>query len=89
MTAKKAAPPKTTASTSLADYARDKRRAARRAACKVCAVPDEVREQMRGAREKKIDMRTIREWLERVHRIRITDVEYRAHGAGLHDQRDE
>ena len=78
-----------TAERSLEDYARDKRKAARRAACKVCALPDEVRAQMRGARDKKIDMHTIREWLKEFHRIQLTDVEYRAHGAGLHDQREE
>lgn len=77
------------ATRSLVDYARDKRKAARRAACKVCAFPDEVREQIKGARDKKIDMHTIREWLKKVHRIQLTDAEYRAHGAGLHDQRDE
>ncbi|MCR4338333.1 MAG: hypothetical protein NUW01_00440 [Gemmatimonadaceae bacterium] len=83
---KKAASKKKPAS--LEAFARAKRGAARRAACAVCALPDEVVAQVRVASDKKIDRRTIREWLEREYGIRIRDDVFTTH-ANSRSHREE
>ena len=79
---KSGAPKRTT---SLADFALAKRRAARRAACAVCALPDKIREQTKTARDKKIDVSTVLEWLA-ASGYKIGESVYLAHGSGHHDR---
>lgn len=74
--------------TTLADFAAAKRRAARRAACAVCALPDEIAQQVKTASDKKIDRQTIREWLEREYGIRIRDGVFTTH-ANSRSHREE
>lgn len=73
---------------SLEAFARAKRGAARRAACAVCALPDEVAAQIKTASDKKIDRRTTREWLEREYGIRIRDDVFMTH-ANSRSHREE
>lgn len=74
--------------TSLLEYAVEKRRAERRAACPVCRLPKQIREEIRTARGKKIDVATILEWLA-AQSHPIKEIDYKAHGSGMHDQKDE
>lgn len=83
---KKRSPTKEPAS--LEAFARTKRDAARRAACAVCALPDEIAAQIKTCHEKKIDRRTVREWLEREHGIRISDSVFTTH-ANSRSHREE
>lgn len=72
----------------LIDFARARRRAERRATCAVCALPDEIREQIKAARGH-MDVQTILAWLEQHHNIKIRSLDYKAHGSAQHDQKDE
>lgn len=74
---------------SLEAFARAKRDAARRAACAVCALPDEVAAQIKDAHDKKIDRRTIREWLEREHGVRIPDAVFTRHSNSRSHREEE
>lgn len=67
---------------SLVDFMRAKRRAA----CKVCQLPDDVREQLRTASDKDIKRRDVLEWLRTEVGSDITDAELTSHKAGHHDE---
>lgn len=78
-------PPRTSQQVaSLVDFALARRREERRRACAVCRLPDEVRAQLRAARDRKIDTRTRLEWLREVGHP-VTEVELKAHGSSGHD----
>lgn len=60
--------------------------AKRREACKVCALPEDVRAQIRAARDKKIERRVVREWLAADHGVQIGDGEFATHTNAHHDE---
>jgi hypothetical protein len=61
--------------------------AKRRAGCKVCQLPDELRAQIAIARDKKIERRLVREWLVTDHHVEISDADFAAHSNGHHEER--
>lgn len=65
----------------LVDFVKDRRRAA----CVVCSLPDDVRVQVRTAREKKIDRRTVIEWLHAEVDSKIGETDLAAHTNGHHE----
>ena len=67
----------------LTDYIKDQRRAA----CAVCRLPDELRQQMAEGRARKIPRKVMLEWLTKEHDVTIADREMDEHGAGNHDRR--
>ena len=67
---------------SLLDFERDKRRAA----CAVCCLPEDIRDQLRLAREKKIPQAIVLEWLRGEHAITLARQDFVVHGAAHHDQ---
>ena len=58
--------------------------AKRREACAVCALPDEVRAQLR---EKKYERRVIRAWLLADYGMDIPDSIFTTHSAAHHEER--
>lgn len=72
----------------LIEFARAKRLAERRASCAVCALPDEIRTQIKSSRGK-MDVLTILDWLSQKCGIEIDRDTYKAHGSAQHDQKDE
>lgn len=62
-------------------------KAKRREACPVCQLPDEVREQMRSSRDKKITQQMIKEWLMTDYKKDIKLESLASHNAGHHDDR--
>lgn len=80
--ATKKAPPKTTpAGRSLVDYVLGKKRAE----CKVCALPGELREQLVVARSRKIRRAEVIEWLRDDHRIILTPRDLDVHYSARHE----
>jgi hypothetical protein len=75
--------PQEKAGRSLVDF----NRAKRRSTCVVCQLPDEIRAQMRQAREKHIHRDVVVEWLEKEHRKKIAKTDLDAHTNGRHDDR--
>jgi hypothetical protein len=73
---------------SLLEFATKKRVAERRAGCIVCQLPPGIRAEIKRARGKKIDVRTILEWLASAGHP-IKEIDYKAHGSGMHDQKEE
>lgn len=73
---------------SLLEFATEKRRAERREKCVVCRLPDDIRVQLRTAREKGIERRVVLEWLRTDHQREITDLELTQHYAGHHEEKD-
>lgn len=73
---------------SLLEYASEKRKAQRRAACAVCRLPEEVRAQIRAARDRKIERTVIREWLRVEHKSEVSDLDFTSHYAGHHDEKE-
>lgn len=73
---------------SLMEFAIDRRRSERRAACAVCRLPDEVRAQLRAARDKKIDTQTRLAWLESIGH-QVSDLDLKTHGSSAHDSLDQ
>ena len=67
---------------SLLDFERDKRRAA----CPVCVLPQDIRAQLRVAKEKKIPQAIVLEWLRGEHAITLARQDFVVHGAAHHDQ---
>ena len=63
--------------------------AKRREGCAVCGLPDEVRAQIVGARERKIESRIIRAWLLAEHGVDILDSVFTSHSAAHHEERQE
>lgn len=61
--------------------------AKRREACAVCALPDDIRDQIASAREKRIERRVIREWLDEDCGIKVPDAAFTTHSNGHHDDR--
>lgn len=82
MTKKQVVPTK--APRALLTFVQDKRREK----CPVCALPEEVRQQIREARDKKVDRRTIREWLKSEYGREIPETNYTTHSNGHHDDRE-
>lgn len=72
----------------LADYAVAKRRAARKAECVVCALPDELRGQLKDMRRKKINVETAWEYIAKFYGVKIRESQWVAHGNGHHDRED-
>lgn len=66
---------------SLVEYARKKRTAD----CAVCALPDDIRQQMAGASDKKIKKATVIAWLKEQRDIQITASDMTTHVNGHHD----
>lgn len=64
----------------LADFMKAKRRAA----CKVCALPSEVLDQLIAARSAKIRRADMLEWLRTEVGAEITDAEMTAHYSARH-----
>lgn len=61
-------------------------RAQRRAACRVCSLPEDVLIELQEARRKKITHETVTEWLKAEHGISIPRQDFVAHGAAHHEQ---
>lgn len=74
---------------SLLQFAHERRREERRAACPICRLPDEVRAQLRVARDKKIDTRTRLDWLASIGHGDITELDLKTHGSSGHDSLDQ
>lgn len=68
---------------SLVGYVRDKKKVG----CKLCALPKEITEQLRGAGRRKITVPDRLEWLEKEVGVRVTEEEFALHVKGLHDVR--
>ena len=66
---------------SLVEYARKQRQAD----CPVCRLPQEAREQMLTASDKKIRRSVVLMWLKEVHGVDLTDAELTSHYSGKHD----
>ena len=60
-------------------------RAKQRAGCKVCSLPDSVREEIRNARTKKITRRDVLEWLKTEVKSPVADAELTTHTNGHHE----
>jgi len=67
---------------SLAEFVRDKRRAD----CPVCALPLEVRAEVKSASEKKIKRTTVLEWLKLEYDIDVSAVALDKHHSQRHEQ---
>ena len=67
--------------TSLVSYVRKKRREG----CEVCALPVEVKDQLRTANAKKISVPIRLEWLRDVVKVHITREQFDQHVKGAHD----
>lgn len=67
---------------SLKQFERDKRKAG----CKVCALPEDVRQQLREASEKKIKVNVQLEWLRVEYEAHITLTELQTHRSGKHEE---
>jgi len=67
---------------SLVEYARKKRSAD----CPVCQLPEDIRQQMRMASEKKIKRTVVLEWLHETQGLAVTDGDLTVHYSGKHDQ---
>lgn len=63
--------------------------ARRREACAVCALPDDIRAQLQAARDKKIERRVIRAWLQAEHGKDIADSVFTSHSAAHHEERSD
>ena len=72
---------KTKETRSLYDYMHAKRRAD----CPVCQLPDDVREQLRGAKKRKIPRADQVEWLNVEVGSSVTSANLDAHYSGRHD----
>ena len=81
MIKKKAAPPP-----SLAEFAHQRKVEAWKRTCIVCKLPAEIREQVRQARERKVERSVINDWIRRMG-YKIDDLDWQTHNAGLHEQR--
>ena len=67
---------------SLADFVAAKKRAD----CPVCALPEDIRLQLREAgSKKKIRRPEMIEWLREAHKVPISDAELTAHYSGRHE----
>lgn len=73
---------------SLLEFASEKRKAERRQTCPVCRLPEEVRAELRIARERKIERRLVREWLQTELGVALTDLDFTTHHAGHHEDRE-
>lgn len=77
--------PAPSAAKALIEYAHDEQKREQRENCAVCALPDEVRLQIKDAPRKKIPGRVVRDWLMREHRIDIPEAAFKGHSAGHHE----
>lgn len=66
---------------SLVDYARAKRRED----CPVCALPEDIRQQIVMASDRGIRRRQVIEWLREIVKAQITEQELTTHRNGRHD----
>lgn len=73
---------------SLLEFAIERRRDERRAACAICRLPDDVRAQLRLARDKKIDTPTRLAWLATIGH-QVSDLDLKTHGSSAHDSLDQ
>lgn len=69
---------------SLVEFMKEKRRKA----CPVCSIPDEVREEMSVARNRKIKRPDVVEWLNTVAGFKVTNADLDAHYSGKHDVKE-
>ena len=72
---------------SLMEFAIERRRNERRAACAICRLPDDVRAQLRAARDKKIDIPTRLAWLVAIGH-QVSDLDLKTHASSAHDQQE-
>jgi hypothetical protein len=70
---------------SIVDY----ERAQRRAACAVCSLSEEIREQVRIARKKKIPQGMVLSFLKDEYQIELKRQDFVVHSAAHHDNWDE
>lgn len=70
-------------SVSLLDFATAKRRAN----CKVCKLPEEIKAQIALARDKKIPRPVVVEWLNNEMKLPITNADLDLHRNGQHERR--
>ena len=73
---------------SLMEFAIERRRAERRASCAICRLPDDVRAQLRAARDKKIDIPTRLAWLESLGHP-VGELDLKTHQSSTHDSLDQ
>jgi hypothetical protein len=72
------------AAKSLLDFAREKRLNDLRASCSVCQLPENVRAQMRAA--KNVSRVTTVDWLATEYGVTIRDSDLQSHVAAHHDR---
>ena len=72
----------TTAVRSLNDFLLEKRREG----CPICALPADVKEQLRKASKASIRRAEQIEWLESEFKIRLTAEQFNSHHSGRHEQ---
>lgn len=70
----------------LVEYAKRRRLEMAREACRVCGLPDEVREQLRTASDRGIRRRDQLDWLRLHVGVDIADAELTTHRNGRHDE---
>lgn len=66
---------------SLIDYTMAKKRAA----CVICSLPNEIKSQLREARNRKIRLPEQIEWLAEEQGIKLTRAQFDAHYSGRHE----
>lgn len=76
------APKSRPAARSLADFMLEKRREG----CPICALPDDVKEQLRKARKASIRRAEQIEWLESEFGLKLSSDLFNAHHSGRHEQ---
>lgn len=69
---------------SLIEFMKEKRRKA----CPVCAIPEDIREEMGVARSRKIKRPDVVEWLNNVMGFKITNADLDGHYSGKHDVKE-
>jgi hypothetical protein len=67
---------------SLVEYVRERRRAD----CVVCKLPDEIRQQISTAADKKIKRAVVIAWLQEEQSVRISEDELTVHANARHDR---
>lgn len=71
---------------SLAEFAHEAKVAEWKRTCVVCKLPDDVRAQVRLARERKVKTTIITDWLK-TQGHKIDELDWQTHNAGLHETR--
>lgn len=71
----------------LQEFELDRRREEVIKECRVCALPEEVRKQLRALRNLRISKAVAVQWLSEDYGIKLTEAELMGHSKGQHDER--